>query len=432
LHLHPVPVVPKALIIGGGIAGMTAALSLAKQGLAAYLVEREPQLGGNLTNLYTTVDGINLQWLLEESIAKVRENPLIQVFTNGEVGEFAGHQGHFYTTIYQAKTPGSPIRSTHQVEHGVVIVATGGKEQPADPHFKYGENDQIITGTQLEAMIATNTGKLNTAKSLVFIQCASAGEEEILKYCSRTCCIQSIKNAIQVKKQSPHTQVVILYRDIRTYGFYEKYYKEARELGMLFVRYSGGQRPVVESTPQGTLRLQVVDPDCQLNLTFEPDYLVLATGTGAADQADKLGSMLKVPRNEDGFFVETHAKLGPMDFPSAGIFLCGVAHAPKTVAESIFQAQGAVARACTILAQPNLMIGGVVAGVVRPERCAACLTCVRVCPYSVPKVNRDMVAEIDAVQCHGCGTCVGECPGKAIQLEHYRDDQLLAKIQGLN
>ncbi len=432
LHLHPVPVVPKALIIGGGIAGMTAALNLAQQGMASYLVEREPQLGGNLTKLYSTLEGNDLQRLLQETITKVKENPLIQVFTNSELEEFSGHQGHFITTVSQAKTQGSPIRSTHKVEHGVVIVATGGRENPPDSHYRYGENEKIITGIQLEAMLANNTGKLKTAKSLVFIQCASAGDEEILKYCSRTCCGQSIKNAIKIKKQFPDTQVVILYRDIRTYGFYEKYYKAARELGILFVQYSGAKRPAVEITPQGALKIQVIDPDSKACLSLEPSLLVLATGTGAADNAGKLGSMLKVPRNEDGFFVETHAKLGPMDFPSAGIFLSGVAHAPKTVAESIFQAQGAVARACNILAQPHLMVGGVVARILRPERCAACLTCVRVCPYSVPKVNRDMVAEIDPVQCHGCGTCVGECPGKAIQLEHYRDDQLLAKIQGIN
>lgn len=431
LHLHPVPVVPKALVLGGGIAGMTAVLSLADQGFESYLVERESQLGGNLSYLYTTPEGRDLQDFLNEKIKRVRGNPLINVYTNAELEELSGHQGHFTSTVSQGKSEGSPVRNTFRVEHGVVIVATGGRELPPDEKYGLGQSSGIMTVRDLEANLARGLVDPRKTKQAVFIQCASAGEEEILKYCSRTCCTQSVKNAIRFKETSPDTQVFILYRDIRTYGFYEQYYKRAREMGVYFIQYTGPNRPEVVTAADGSLRINVYDPDSGYDISLTPDLVALATAIGPAEGADRLGTMLKVPRNEDGFFVETHAKLGPMDFPSAGLFLCGVAHSPKNAAETIYQAQGAVARACNILAQSHLMVGGVVAAMVKPERCAACLTCLRVCPYSVPKINKDMVAEIDPVQCHGCGTCVGECPGKALQLMHYKDDQMSAKIHGV-
>jgi len=431
LHMHPVPVVSKALILGGGIAGMTAAISLADQGFESYLVERNDHLGGNVMNLYYTPEGRNLQEFLNETIKRVRGNPLIQVYTNAELEDLSGHQGHFISTISQGKTEGSPVRNTFRIEHGVVIVATGGRELPPDERYGYGNSDRIVTLRELEANLAKDTTDPRRIKQAVFIQCASAGDEEILKYCSRTCCTQSVKNAIRIKEGNPDAQVYILFRDMRTYGFYEQYYKRAREMGIYFIQYTGPARPEVVTDTDGSLKINVYDADSGYNITLTPDLVALACGIGPAEGAERLGTILKVPRNEDGFFVETHAKLGPMDFPSAGLFLCGVAHSPKNVAETIYQAQGAVARACNILAQPHLMVGGVVAAMVKPERCAACLTCLRVCPYGVPRINKDMVAEIDPVQCHGCGTCVGECPGKALQLLHYKDDQMAAKIHGV-
>ncbi len=431
LHLHPVPVVPRAMILGGGISGMTAALSLAAQGFESYLVEREEHLGGNLRHLYTTPEGRDLQEFLSSTVARVRDNPLIHVYTNAELEELSGHQGHFISTVSQGRSGESPVRNTFRVEHGVVIVATGGRETPPDEKYAYGRNDRILILRELEANLSKGITDPRKIKEAVFIQCASSGDEEILKYCSRTCCIQSVKNAIRIKEENPAARVYILHRDIRTYGFYEQYYKRAREMGVRFVHYTGSGRPEVVPQQDGSLKIDVYDPDSGYVLPLTPDLVALAAGIGPAAGSEALGTMLKVPRNEDGFFVETHAKLGPMDFPSAGLFLCGLAHSPKNVAESIYQAQGAVARACNILAQSHLMVGGVVAAVVKPERCAACLTCVRVCPYGVPVINRDMVAEIDPVQCHGCGTCVGECPGKALQLLHYKDDQMIEKIHGV-
>lgn len=429
LHLNAVPVIPNALVLGGGIAGMTATLTLAKQGFKSWLVERESILGGNLNNLYFDENGNDAQAYLLKVIDEVRVNPLIEVCTETELVEFTGHQGHFTATLR------TKDGSKRQVEHGALIVATGGTPQGFNPRYGYGKDSRIISLRELEeklyakllvqkgnhlAAYASGTGQWQQA---VFVLCASAGEK--MPYCSRSCCTQSISNAIRLKQQNPDGKVYVLYRDIRTYGFRESEYRRAREMGIIFIRYEGDHLPLPQ--PGEVLKLDVIDPDSGFTWQLRPDLLILAEGMAPAAGAKELGMLLKVPLNEDGFFMENHAKLGPMDFPGAGLFLCGAAHSPKFVSEAIYQAQGAVARAVNILAKDHLMVGGVVAKVT-PEKCAACLTCVRVCPYSVPKIGPDMVAEIDAVQCHGCGTCVGECPAKAIQLQHYTDEQMLAKI----
>ncbi len=428
LHMEPVPVVPTALVVGGGIAGMTACLTLAGQGFKSYLVEREPVLGGNLQNLYFGEDGGDAQEYLLQAIEQVRTNPLIQVFTNSELLDVTGHQGHFISTL---KT--GDLRQ--EVHHGVVIVATGGKLAEPNPVYGLGKDSRIMTMVQLEERLYTLNQvehgdplsayqeSLGDWQQAAMVLCASAGEE--LTYCSRSCCTQGISNAIRLKQSNPAGQVYVLHRDIRTYGFRESYYRLAREMGIIFVRYDPKNLPAPQLNKE--ISLQVQDADSDLSWEVKPDLLVLAQGMEPADGARELGTVLKVPINEDGFFMETHAKLGPMDFPGSGLFLCGAAHSPKFVSEAVYQAQGAVARAVTILAKSHLMVGGVVAKV-DPDKCAACLTCVRVCPYSVPKVGANRVAEIEPVQCHGCGTCVGECPNKAIQLQHYTDEQMLAKI----
>jgi heterodisulfide reductase subunit A-like polyferredoxin len=428
LQMKPVPVVPAGLVIGGGISGMTACLTLAEQGFKSYCVERESVLGGNLQSLYFGEDGGDAQEFLLQTIEQVSGNPLIQVLTNTEILDFTGHQGHFITTLKVGE-------EKQEIHHGVVIVATGGKLAEPNAVYGWGQDARIMTLVELEEKLhvidqmhkgdplSAYQQSLGQWQSAAFILCASAGQE--MPYCSRSCCTQSITNAIRLKQQNPEGQVYILHRDIRTYGFLESYYRLAREMGILFVRYSGDDLPVPDLGNK--LLLEVKDMDSDITFAITPDILVLAQGFEPATAAKELGTMLKVPLNEDGFYMETHAKLGPMDFPGSGLFLCGAAHSPKFVSEAIYQAQGAVARAVTILSKPNLMVGGVVAKVT-PEKCAACLTCVRVCPYNVPKIGPDMVAEIEAVQCHGCGTCVGECPAKAIQLQHYTDEQMLAKI----
>ncbi len=431
LHMQPVPVVPTGLVIGGGIAGMTASLTLAEQGFKSYLVERQPVLGGNLHTLYFGEDGKDAQEYLLQTIERVNNNPLIEVLTNSEILDFTGHQGHFVTTLKMGE-------GKREVHHGVTIVAAGGELAEPNPIYGWGQDSRIMTLVELEerlyAMEQVHLGnhlsayqqRLGRWRSAAFILCASAGKE--MPYCSRSCCTQSISNAIRLKRHNPEGQVYILHRDIRTYGFLENYYRLAREMGIIFIRYSDTHLPVPQIGEK--LSLKVTDVDSDVAVQIEPDLLVLAQGFAAAASAKQLGTMLKVPLNEDGYYMETHAKLGPMDFPGSGMFLCGAAHSPKFVSEAVYQAQGAVARAITILSKPHLMVGGVVAKVI-PEKCAACLTCVRVCPYNVPKIGANMAAEIEPVQCHGCGTCVGECPAKAIQLQHYTDEQMLAKISAI-
>ncbi|KUK12640.1 MAG: 4Fe-4S ferredoxin, iron-sulfur binding protein [Moorella sp. 60_41] len=428
LHLHPVPVVPRALVIGGGVAGLTAALDIAEQGYEAYLVEREPELGGFARNLRFTLEGSDVQAYLRDLIDRVRSHPRIRVFTGARLEDFGGHQGHFTTTLSLARPGKEFLRSTVTLEHGVVIVATGIRERATDEYLR-GQDERVITNTELEQALASGTWNPRANKEIVFIQCVGSREPGRL-YCSRTCCAQSLKNALHIKELNPEARVYILYRDIRTYGFLEDYYRLAREKGILFIPYEPESKPVVRRRDIGLLEVEVRDPASGRTLLLWPDQLVLATGAAAAEGIEELATLLKLPLNEDNFLVETHAKLSPIDFPSAGIFLCGAAHSPKFLAEAVTQAKGAVARACTILSKENLMVGGVVA-VVEEDKCAACLTCVRVCPYGVPRINERNVAEINAVQCQGCGTCAAECPAKAIQLQHYKDYQLLAKVAGL-
>ncbi|MHB9058086.1 MAG: FAD-dependent oxidoreductase [Bacillota bacterium] len=433
LHLSNVPVVQKALVIGGGPAGLAAALSLAEQGFESYLVERENELGGHMRDIRYTMDRGDLRLVLDDLLRRVDREPLIHVFKNAEVADFGGHAGHFTTTIRQRTGPGSELAKTHVVEHGVAIVAVGGTEyKPTE--YLYGRDDRVLTRTEYEQALAGDDGAIRKAHRVTFIQCVGSRDENH-KYCSRTCCGQSVRNAIITKEKNPEAEVYVLYRDLRTYGFLEKYYREAREKGVIFINWDEDAKP--EATVDGgvdgkggRLLVRVRDGATGLPVEVETDLLVLATGTAPAEGVRELGTMLKVPVNEDGFFLETHIKLMPMDFPSQGVFLCGAAHSPKYADEAIYQAQGAVARALAFLSKTELSVGGVVARV-DEDKCAACLTCVRVCPFKVPFINERGKAEINAVQCQGCGTCAGECPAKAIQLQNYKDDQISAKIGGI-
>ena len=426
LQMQPVPVVQRALIIGGGVAGISAALATAEQGYPVYLVEREAELGGMARRLRRTVGGDDIQAFLVDSISAVDNNPLIEVMTSSEIVDFGGHAGHFKTTIRQRTGPEGRADTMRELEHGVIIVATGGKElQPEE--YGFGQHQGVVTNVQFEEAMAD--GLIDRPEAAAFIQCVGSREGEGM-YCSRTCCTHSLKNAIAVKEANPEAMVYVLYRELRSYGLKEQYYREAREKGVVFLQFPDEDKPEVSIDGDGDLHVTVFDEATGVSANINPEYLVLAAGTVPAAGSQGLATLLKVPTNDDGFFLETHIKLAPMDFPSQGIFLCGASHSPKFIDESIYQAQGAMARACTILSKDHLMVGGVVA-VVDPDKCAACLTCVRVCPFSVPKINEDEVAEINAVQCHGCGNCAADCPGKAIQLQHYNDEQLVAKIAGL-
>jgi len=424
LHLQSVPVVQRAMVIGGGAAGMTAALSFADQGFPTYLIEREAELGGNMRHLHRGPAGEDLTAELKAMIARVDSHPLVTVFRRSEVVEFGGHAGHFQTVVRGADGARTDL------EHAVIIVATGLQETAsAGSEYLYGTHRAVVSTLALDRMLRDSPGDLELKKRIVFLQCVGTRTEE-RDYCSRTCCTETVRCALEIKELYPGAELTVLYRDVRTYGFNEELYRRAREQGVLFVRYEPERRPAVRPAGEDRLEISAYDAGAEAEIVVEADLLVLALGMEPRPDAAELATLLKVPTTAEGFFLENHIKLGPMDFPSSGLYLCGLCHSPKFLDESIYQARGAVARALTVLSKEELWVGGVVA-VVDPDRCAACLTCVRVCAYSVPAINRDGVAEINPVQCHGCGTCAAECPGKAITLQHYSDDQLMAKMSAL-
>jgi heterodisulfide reductase subunit A-like polyferredoxin len=416
-----VSVIQKGLVIGGGVAGMTAALKLAEQGYEVFLLEKEAELGGNLRNLYYTLEGQDVQAFLKDLIGKVTNHPLIHVITNALVVDFSGSKGNFSTGVMVA-----PTMYYRKIEHGVAILATGAEEwKPTE--YLYGQDPRILTQLELENRIATQPQEVARAHEVVMIQCVGSRNEE-RPYCSRTCCATAVKNALKIKELNPNARISILYRDMRTYGLAESYYAKAREQGIMFIRYEPEEKPEVKKDGQ-SLVVSFLDRILKERMEIKPDFVVLSAATIPREN-EELATMLKVPRTAEGFFLEAHMKLRPVDFATDGLYLAGAGHGPKLISESISQASASVARACTILSKEKMLVGGVVA-VVEGERCAACLTCVRVCPYSVPVINAKGEAEIDLVKCKGCGSCVAECPARAIELMHFRDPQLWAKCQAL-
>jgi heterodisulfide reductase subunit A len=416
-----VDVIPKGLVIGGGVAGMTASLKLAEQGYQVYLVEREPQLGGNLRNLHYTLEGGDVQAYLKDLIGRVTNHPSIEVIMKGQVVGFSGSKGNFSTGLKVG-----PSTEYRQIEHGITILATGAQEwKPTE--YQYGEDPRVLTQLDLEERIAAQPEEMAKVKKVVMIQCVGS-RDETRPYCSRTCCASAVKNALKIKEHNPDAQIYVLYRDMRTYGLLESYYAKARKEGVLFVRYVPEGKPEVKRNGN-RLSVHFTDRVLKERVEVEPDLLVLSSAT-VPRQNEELAVLLKVPRTAEGFFLEAHMKLRPVDFATDGIYLAGSGHGPKLINESISQASAAVARACTILSKDKMLVGGVVA-VVDGERCAACLTCVRVCPYEVPVINAKGEAEINVSKCKGCGSCAAECPARAIELMHFRSDQLEAKSQAL-
>ena len=417
LHQSPAEIKRRGLVIGGGVSGMTAVLELARQGYEAVLVEREKELGGNLQRIYYTADGADPQALLASLIEQVEKEPKITVYKGAEVKKSSGFLGNYAAEII------TDTGDNVEVEHGVVILATGGTEyKPTE--YLYGQSDKVLTQLELEKNIAEGNEKIKKLDSVVMIQCVGSREEEHM-YCSRVCCTQATTNAIKLKERNPDTEVYILYRDMRTYGMNELLYRQAREKGITFIRYEAERKPEV-SEKNGKLKVNVFDSTLGTEILLEPGLLVLSSAIRPQADAEEFASKLKLPLTQDKFYMEAHMKLRPLDFVSEGMYLCGLAHSPKSISESIVQARGAVSRAMTILSQPYLMVGGVVS-VVDPDKCAACLTCVRSCPFDVPKINDEGVAYIEAAACQGCGICASMCPRKAIKLQHYSDEQVMAK-----
>jgi len=414
-----IPVNRRALVVGGGVAGMNAALSMADQGFETVIVEKEPRLGGLSRKLTTTIEGADVQNYLDDLVEKVEAHEKIQVLTNSLIVNFGGFKGNYQTEVIVG--PGMYER---KIEHGVVIIATGAVEYT--PHeYLYGEDDRVVTQIELDTFLEEKgAADLN---QVVMIQCVGSRNDEHPN-CSRICCQSAVKNALHIKKLNPATDVCVLYRDIRTYGLLEDYYREAREKGVMFFRFAKEDPPEVEIA-DGKLWVTFTDHVLDRKIKVETDLLALSAGMVAQD-TEELANILKVSRNPEGYFLEAHVKLRPVDMAAEGIFVCGTAHSPKLVSESIAQSLAAAARATTFLSQPEILLSAVTARV-NPDLCAACLICVRSCPYGVPRINESGVSEIDEAMCHGCGICAAECPAKAIELNWYEDDQILSKVDAL-
>jgi heterodisulfide reductase subunit A-like polyferredoxin len=416
-----VPLTHAAVVIGGGIAGMTAANALGEMGHETHLVERSGKLGGHVLEIGATIKGGDPSDYVAALERRLVDNPNVRIHLEAELADFHGFIGNFSSVVKEQDGKRTPI------DHGVVVVATGSREDRPGL-YGLGESPKVVTGMDLERMLREDDPALAEVKSVGFVLCAGSLDESH-PYCSRTCCQQSIKNAIALKKQDPDRPVYVWFKEVRTFGLLEEYYTEARELGVVFTRYDNESLPRVSAN--GSVAVAYRDPYLRRDVDLALDLLVLATPTIAAEGSSELSKLLKVPLQGDGFFLEAHVKLRPVDFASEGIFLCGAAHYPKGIEESISQAFAAAGRAAAILAKPVIKAGGVVAEVDQ-EKCAACLTCVRICPYEVPIIDPvEKKAKIEAAACQGCGVCVSECPVKAITLHHYTDAQIFAKEEAL-
>jgi len=408
----------QALVIGGGISGMNAALGLGKQGFKVFLLEKESELGGFSLKLHHTIEGKDVKTYIKELIEQVQQNPNIEVITKARVTDFAGYKGNFTTEVAVGE-------EKQKLEHGIIIVATGAKEYiPIE--YSYNEDPRVVTQVQLGDILEDKGAA--ELDSVVMIQCVGSRNKEN-ENCSRICCQNAVKNSLAIKKLNPETNVYVLYRDIRTYGLLEEYYTEARNLGVIFIRFDEDHPPQVEPSSEGMI-VKVKDHILQKDLEIRADLLALSAGMVAEDTTELCGIM-KFNRNPEGFFIEAHVKLRPVDMPGEGIFLCGTAHGPKLITEAIAQAQAAASRATTFLSKSHIKLSAITAQV-DTEHCVKCLTCVRSCPFEVPVFNTEkQVIEIDDAICHGCGVCASVCPRQTIQLNFYEDDQITSKIDAL-
>ncbi len=414
------------LVIGGGLSGMTAALSLADQGFNVFLVERSGALGGQLVNVTSTLENDDVQGFLGSMIKRVEEHRNIKLFMNSEIMKVNGHIGKFVVTVAEhGKGNGNGNGKGTELNCGAIVVATGADAAKTSDYL-YGTNSDIMTQTELEKKLSEKSYDA-AGKNIVMIQCAGSRTPES-QYCSRICCSMAVKNALAIKKSNPDANIYVLYRDIRTYGFREKYYMEARKAGVVFIRYDEKNPPVV-SQGKG-LTVSLTSPDFREAVEIEADNVILSTGIKAPASNREISDMLKLQLNGDGFFLEAHIKLRPVDFATEGIYLCGLAHSPKMIDENISQARAAASRAATVLSKTFLEVGAQVSEV-NQDKCISCMTCVHVCPYGAPFANYDGKGEIAAAKCMGCGICVSECPARAIQLNHFESKQFNVMLENL-
>lgn len=434
LKRKTIPINQNALVIGGGLSGIEASLDLASAGFDVYLVEKEKELGGNLRNIYFSLNGNKPQDYLHEVINKINSNNKIKVLTSCEINSVDGSIGKFKTKV--------TVNGNHdEIEHGVIIVAAGAKGyKPSE--YEYGKNDKVLTQTELEAKLykAQNinsnelpqTQNVLNLRSVVMINCVGSRNED-RPFCSRICCTQAIKNAIKIKEINPEANVHILYRDIRTYGFKEIYYKKAREKGVIFIRYQEDKKPEIYSN-NGIMKVSAEDPVLNRKLILDADLLVLSTGIIPDPDSKNLAQLLKVPLNQNGFFLEAHMKLRPVEFATEGIFLCGLSHSPKSMEESVSQASGAASKALTILSNDTIELDATISNVV-DENCDGCAYCIDPCSYKALTLLEYMregsikkTVEVNESLCKGCGVCMATCPKKGIYVRNFKLEQISAQV----
>ena len=429
-HLAPLqeldlPVHGGALVVGGGIAGMTCALSIASQGHDVHLVERQSDLGGNARRVYRTLDGLDVQAYLRDLVYRVYRNPLIHVYTEATITEATGYVGNFATTVKSE-------RGVTEIRHGAAVIAVGAEVyQPTE--YLYGEDDRVMTHLELEEQINSGNKRVIGADSLVMIQCVGCRNED-REYCSRICCAESVKNALTLRALNPDMDIYILYRDMRTYGFAEDYYREAADRDVRFIRYEPQDAPVVEAgeSEDGRPVLKVTVPDYVLGVRLEmdADVVALAAAIIPPQGSKEISELFKVSLGPDGFFQEAHVKLRPVDFATDGVFLCGHAHYPKLMGEVIEHAYGAAGRVLTLLSHDTVVASGSVCEV-EEKRCMGCGVCVSACAYGAIEFRKTRDGEkaaVNPVLCKGDGLCTAMCPTGAIQLKHFTDEGILAQI----
>ncbi len=454
LTTSEMPMTKSALVIGGGASGMTSALTLADQGYPVVLVEKSDRLGGNLLNVHFGLDKwgaggglpaqnekeiVPPQAFLAKLVTAVHAHPRIDIHMKTQLASTSGFMGNFTSTLEPA---GENRQASEriQLQHGVVIIATGGKEYRGD-EYGYGTSKRVVTGQEFEQLLAKYDKGLVTANdpalpdSLVMILCVGPAEQ----YCARICCTTAMKNALALKKFKPGAQVTVLYKDIRTYGFKERLYTQARESGVVFIQYDDHNQPDVEIDANGQpIKVSIWETIIGKQIVLTPDMLMLSNPIVPSEAARELNERLKVQLDSNGFFLEAHVKLRPVDFSSEGVFMAGIAHYPKLLEESIVQAQAASARAATLLSHDSITTGGKIA-IVNQDLCVGCLTCVRSCAYGAPSIKADLsgigniygAANIEPALCQGCGVCAGSCPAGAIEMMHSTNQQMMAKIGAL-
>ncbi|NQV02436.1 MAG: FAD-dependent oxidoreductase [Bacteroidia bacterium] len=434
LERKSLPINQSALVIGGGLSGMSASIDIATAGCDVHLIEKEEELGGNLKHIFLSLNGEKPQNYLNEVLNHVKSNSRIKTLTSCEIVSIEGSIGDFKTTV-------STNGTQHVIKHGVIIVATGGKENiPIE--YEYGKDNRILTQTELEAKLyntlnpdsvesARTTDNLNL-KSVVMINCVGSRDEE-RPYCSRICCTHAIKNALKIKEINPDSKVYILYRDIRTYGFKETYYREAREKGIIFIRYNTEKKPVIISN-NGSIKISTEDPVFNKELILDASTLVLSTGIIPNPDSKDLAQLLKVPLNQNGFFLEAHMKLRPVEFATEGVFLCGLSHSPKSIEESVSQASAAAAKAMTILSNESIELDATISNVV-DENCDGCAYCIEPCPYEALTLIEYMrdgsikkTVETNESLCQGCGVCMATCPKKGIYVRNFKLEMIAAQV----